>query len=542
MTSARTSEAPALEAWDCNVCTLCNPEAAVRALRWCGARRLVRAEPSLTTPGVGAASIVDGQAGGKRKAQVLREIIRPCVCLSVCLTPQDACSPSPPSPPTTAVAAAAIAIAAAIAMANPALGAVLEFLFSANLESTEAFATAKTFLEAGVNSKEAVLALTPERLKDLAPKKAHRKLLGALRRAAEQSASSPGSSSASAKRARKAADEPDPTPPPVPDAVDEGLVVLVNRSPVMVLWAACLAHLDGYTWAEALSLGSTVASQMARAKGSSLGLYSTAPPQRQHAPGELEVGLLGYLVPALRSEAKGVRGLAPKYNGAAELEVAHPAIVHRSLLKAYGAHYGAVYAAMAALAPALSPAQRRERNGRLGLELYRDFRPAVPEGAQGWGQPGRLELRTLASLRERHRAAAAALAAVTMMGEVPSAAAAAGPSGAAIQTGASMAAPGGGAAVKREVAAPLPLLPAAPATAETAAAAAKVEASPRPVKLELAAVTAGAGAGVAPSSHASSSTLPLPLSPDQQARIAASREAALARKKAAAIASGQAHA
>ena len=78
-------------------------------------------------------------------------------------------------------------------MANPALGAVLEFLFSANLESTEAFATAKTFLEAGVNSKEAVLALTPERVKELAPKKAHRKLLGALRRAAEQSSSSPGS-------------------------------------------------------------------------------------------------------------------------------------------------------------------------------------------------------------------------------------------------------------------------------------------------------------------------------------------------------------
>ena len=426
-------------------------------------------------------------------------------------------------------------------MANPALGAVLEFLFSANLESTEAFATAKTFLEAGVNSKEAVLALTPERVKELAPKNAHRKLLGALRRAAEQSSSSPGSSSASAKHARKAADEPDPTPPPAPDAVDEELVVLVNRSPVMVLWAACLAHLDGHTWAEALSLGSAVAAQMARAKGSSLGLYSTAPPQRQHAhaPGELEVGLLGYLVPALRSEAKGVRGLAPKYSGAGELEVAHPAIVHRSLLKAYGAHYGAVHAAMTALAPTLSPAQRRECNGRLGLELYRDFRPAVPEGAQGWGQPGRLELRTLAALRERHRAAAAAPAATAIMGRVPLAAAAAGPSGTAVQAGAAMAAPGGGAAVKREVAAALPLLPVVPASAETAAVAAKVEAAPSPVKLELAAVTAG---GMGPSSHASSSTLPLPLSPDQQARIAASREAALARKKAAAVASGQSHA
>ena len=168
-------------------------------------------------------------------------------------------------------------------MANPALGAVLEFLFSANLESTDAFATAKTFLEAGVNSKEAILALTPERVKELAPKKAHRKLLGALRRAAEPSAPSAGSSGASAKQARRAADEPDPTPPLAPDAFDEGLVVLVNRSPVMVLWAACLAHLDGYTWAEALSLGSAVAAQMARAKGSSLGLYSTAPPQHTQA-------------------------------------------------------------------------------------------------------------------------------------------------------------------------------------------------------------------------------------------------------------------
>ena len=113
--------------------------------------------------------------------------------------------------------------------------------------------------------------------------------------------------------------------------------MLVNRSPVMVLWAACLAHLDGYTWAEALSLGSAAASQMARAKGSSLGLYSTsAPPQRQHAHalGELDVGLLGCLVPALRSEAKGVRGLAPKYSGAGELEVAPPC--HSAPLAAQG--------------------------------------------------------------------------------------------------------------------------------------------------------------------------------------------------------------
>lgn len=85
----------------------------------------------------------------------------------------------------------------------------------------------------------------------------------------------------------------------------------------------------------------------------------------------------------------------------------------------------------------------------------------------------------------------------------------------------------------------MPLLPVVPASAETAAVAAKVEAAPSPVKLELAAVTAG---GAGPSSHAPSSTLPLPLSPDQQARIAASREAALARKKTAAVASGQSHA
>lgn len=411
-------------------------------------------------------------------------------------------------------------------MANPALGAVLEFLFSANLQSTDAFATAKTFLEAGVNSKEAILALTPERVKELAPKTTHRKLLGALRRAAEQPASGgSGSSSGSAKRERKAAAEPDPTPPPAPDAVDEDLVVLVNRSPVMVLWAACLAHLDGYTWPEALSLASAVAAQMARAKGSSLGLYSAPPPPRAHAPSELEVGLLGSLVPALaRSEAKGVRGLAPKYSGADEFEIAQPAVVHRSMLKAYGEHYGAVHAAMAALASALPPAQRRERNGRLGFELYRDFRPVVPEGAQGWGQPGRLELRALAALRARHRDAAAMAGA--------SSAAATGPSGvAAVDAKPPRAAPVGGVPVKPE-APPLLPAPAAAGTPRAAAAEPKLEAGASPVKLEPAAVVAG-GAVAAPSST---------LSPEQQARIAASREAALARRKAAAAASGQSHA
>ena len=46
-----------------------------------------------------------------------------------------------------------------------------------------------------------------------------------------------------------------------------GVTVHVNRSPVMILWAACLASRLGHEWPACLSLGSAVAAMNARSKG-----------------------------------------------------------------------------------------------------------------------------------------------------------------------------------------------------------------------------------------------------------------------------------
>jgi len=365
----------------------------------------------------------------------------------------------------------------------------------------------------------------------------HRKLLSALKKGDVQQPATP-----EAKRVRK--EEPDPTPPTPPPGSYQDVVVVINRSPVMVLWGACLAQLDGYTWAEALSLGSAAAAQMARAKGTRFGLYNTAPPTASGSE-DLQVELLGSKVPAVRTR-QGVRGLSPKYNGAAEFDVVEPAVVHRSMARAFSDHYGAVHAAMADLAGALPASLRAAGANRVGYELYAAFRPNVPDGAQGWGQPGRLELRQISALRTRYEPAAA--------GAAPQTAAVAA-SGAASggTSGASSSSWGAQAIVKREpsaavpdevgsagggsgtggsgmAASPVAVKVEAPQPLKPEATPVKVEAPT--VKLEPmrpALSPSPAAAATAASSPAASSAL----SPEQIARIAANREAALARRRAA---------
>lgn len=402
--------------------------------------------------------------------------------------------------------------------ANAALGEVLEFLFGANIEATDAFATAKVLMEHGISSRAAILSLTPERAKELAPKKVHRKLLSAVKKGDTRQPATP-----EAKRVCK--EEPEPAPPTPPAGPCEDVVVVINRSPVMVLWGACLAHLEGYTWAEALSLGSAAAAQMARAKGASIGLYSTAPPTSTSE--DLQVGLLGSKVPAVRTR-QGVRGLSPKYNGAADFDVTDPAVVHRSMARAFSEHYGAVHATMASLAGALPASLRVAGLNRVGYELYKAFRPHVPDGAQGWGQPGRLELRQISALRARYEpacgtagtASSSSSGVPTLVKREPTAAVPDGVGGTGGDAGAGgvVGAGGGGA------------MAASPAAVKVEDPPLKSEATPvklEPVRPALAATAASAAAV--------SSTL----SPEQLARIAANREAALARRRAAQEAAAQ---
>ena len=61
--------------------------------------------------------------------------------------------------------------------------------------------------------------------------------------------------------------------------------VMVNRAPVLTLWAAVVAEVLGFDHDEALTLGQAVAGLNAYSKGVSLGLFQPTPTEvKERAP------------------------------------------------------------------------------------------------------------------------------------------------------------------------------------------------------------------------------------------------------------------
>ena len=273
-----------------------------------------------------------------------------------------------------------------------ALATVLDFLFAAHIEASDAFGAAKALLEAGVRTRDDLAALTPERAK----------LLSALRKMPTlDNTPTPPSS----KKQRQTADLPATPPPPSPppsSSVGCDADVVLNRSPVMVLWATAIAFVLGHAWADALSLGSACAAMFARSKGKSLGLYATGPSHAASADG---VWLLGKCVPT-QLTADGVRGLSDDKHREGVVNIVQPSAVHRTMAAAYGVHLAAAWHAMLDLVRAVPALELVADGNRMGFDLYVKFRPDVPAGLAGWGQPGRLRLRRLLELRNEVRGSA----------------------------------------------------------------------------------------------------------------------------------------
>ena len=76
-------------------------------------------------------------------------------------------------------------------------------------------------------------------------------------------------------------------------------IVLVNRAPVLTLWASVVARRLGFDHEAALSLGKTLAGLNAQSKGRRLGIYEPVermegePSTRDHIMEEFWVELLG---------------------------------------------------------------------------------------------------------------------------------------------------------------------------------------------------------------------------------------------------------
>jgi hypothetical protein len=169
-------------------------------------------------------------------------------------------------------------------------------------------------------------------------------------------------------------------------------IVLVNRAPVLTLWAAIVAERLGFDREAALSLGKALAGLNAQSKGRSLGLYKPAgrpegvPPKKARLGEEFWIELLGRPLPAKTTD-EGVRAVV-------EDKPIDPAGVERYLADKFGPELAAVEKAMRTLAQSFSAKELSAR----AYSLYERFRPEVPAGVRGWGVKGELDLNRIQAL------------------------------------------------------------------------------------------------------------------------------------------------
>jgi hypothetical protein len=162
--------------------------------------------------------------------------------------------------------------------------------------------------------------------------------------------------------------------------------VMVNRAPVLTLWAAVVAEVLGFEHDEALTLGRAVAGLNAYSKGVSLGLFQPTPrevkEQRQKMRKEetVTIDLLHRAVPAKHTD-EGLRALSGE-------SPIHPESVQKYLESKFGDALEEVSNAMVDLAKSLPPAQMAKE----AYTLYEKFRPEIPPGKKGWGASGKLDL------------------------------------------------------------------------------------------------------------------------------------------------------
>lgn len=172
-------------------------------------------------------------------------------------------------------------------------------------------------------------------------------------------------------------------------------IVLVNRAPVLTLWAAIVAERMGFQRDEALTLGKAVAGLNAQSKGRMLGIYGEpkapergGPPRKTGLGEEFWVEVCGRPVPAKNTE-DGVRAVIKD-------KPIDPAKVGKYLEGKFGEDLAAVRGAMTELAGAFEPADLAEA----AYELYETFRPEIPRGKSGWGRKGDLDLDLIRGLAQ----------------------------------------------------------------------------------------------------------------------------------------------
>jgi hypothetical protein len=172
--------------------------------------------------------------------------------------------------------------------------------------------------------------------------------------------------------------------------------IVINRAPVLTLWAAVVAQHLGFDEDEALTLGRALTGLNAQAKGRRLGIFKPHKEEpkkaREKERGErFLIEVLGRPVPAINTE-DGIRAVQKG-------KPCDPDDVQRYLEDKFGDDLKAVRSTMRKLAKAYQPKEVAHDAYR----LYERFRPSIPEGVGGWGAKSDLDLGLIERLAKGKR-------------------------------------------------------------------------------------------------------------------------------------------
>jgi hypothetical protein len=172
--------------------------------------------------------------------------------------------------------------------------------------------------------------------------------------------------------------------------------VMMNRAPVLTLWAVIVAEHLGFDRDAALSLGKGMAGLTAQTKGRMIGVFKSpklvegkppkGPSRKMGLGEEFWVEICGRPVPA-KNTPDGVRAVVKD-------KPIEPAGVEKYLSSKFGDDLADVRGAMRTLASAFAP----DDLAGAAYSLYEQFRPSIPPGKRGWGAKGKLDLDLIRSL------------------------------------------------------------------------------------------------------------------------------------------------